>query len=85
MKGKERTGEFKEKEVAFVMPARENEELHFSVVELNDKLRADIRYFAEWGEVEGLRATQRGITIDPAKYGEFQKGVMKLSEKLPRK
>mgnify|MGYP001616873340 CR=1 FL=1 len=82
MARRQRTGEFKEKKVVHTMPAREKEELRFSLVEVDGKTRGDIRYFAEWGDVKGMRATPRGITLDPAKREGFEEGVGKLFDAL---
>ena len=76
-------GDFKAKEVLCSVPMRRGEELRFSVVELEGKPRADIRYFSEvCGE---MWATPRGITVDPVKLSDIEYGVRKLVERFTKK
>jgi|GEM_PF-2197796 len=74
-----------DKERVYAIPIRGGEEIRFSVVEVSGQIRADIRYFIEFGGIEGLQATSRGMFIHPAKLDEFEKGVKKLSEKFTQK
>jgi len=73
---KVKQGEFVEKEKVYVMPARKGEELHFSIVELEGKIKADIRFFSKIDE--GMRPTYRGIVIDPPKMESVVEGAQKL-------
>lgn len=72
----------KEIEVAHVIPIREGEEIRFSVIELDGKPRADIRYFAQWGGVDEMQATTRGIIVNPEKFDDFVEGVTKLRARV---
>ncbi|GEM_PF-1469849 len=74
---------FKEKEKVYAIATKEGEEIRFSVVEVNGQTRADIRYFAEWGDVRGLRPTRGGITIDPTDFAKFIQGTDKLFKTIP--
>lgn len=76
-------GDFKAKEVLCSVPMRKGEELRFSVVEVEGKTRADIRYFSEVGG--GMWPTPRGIMLDPAKLGDIEYGVRKLVERFTKK
>lgn len=69
-------GEFKEKEKVYVVPTRRGEELHFSVVELDGKTKADIRFFSV--TEEGLRPTHRGIVVDVERMEGLIEGAKKL-------
>ena len=69
-------GEFKEKEKVHVIPTRRGEELHFSVVELDGKSKADIRFFSV--TEEGLRPTHRGIVVDVERMEGLIEGAKKL-------
>ena len=76
---------FKEKEKVYTIPTREGEEIRFSIVEVNGRTCADVRYFAEWGDVKGLRATRGGLTIDPVNMAKFVQGANKLFKKASKK
>lgn len=76
-------GDFKEKEALFSVPMRKGEELRFSVVEVEGKTRADIRYFSQ--VEDGMRPTPRGIMVDPAKLTDIESGVRKLVERFAKK
>lgn len=69
-------GDFKEKEKVHVIPTREAEELHFSVISLNGKNMADIRYFSK--TEEGVRPTQRAFVLDARKLEGLVEGAKKL-------
>ena len=73
---------FVEKEKVCVIPMRSGEELHFTVVEVNGKLRGDIRFFVKNEENDEIFAAKRGITILPRHFKAFQEGVMELGAKL---
>ena len=76
---------FVEKEKVRVIPTRIGEELHFTVVEVNGKTRADIRFFVrneENEETEEMIAAKRGISILPRHFKAFQEGVTELAAKL---
>ena len=75
--------DFRAKEVLCSAPMRKGEELRFSVVEVDGKARADIRYFSEIGD--GMWPTPRGITIDPEKLSDIEYGVKKLVERFTKK
>ena len=77
-------GGFKEKESLYTVPMRKGEELRFSVVEVEGKTRADIRYFSQ-NEEGVMLPTPRGIMLDPLKLGELESGVHKLTERLTKK
>ena len=81
---KKEKGGFREKESLYAVPMRKGEELRFSVVEVDGKTRADIRYFSQVEEGE-MRPTPRGIMLDPLKLGELESGVHKLVERLAKK
>jgi hypothetical protein len=76
-------GDFRAKEVLCSAPMRKGEELRFSVVEVDGKARADIRYFSEVGG--GMWPTPRGIMIDPEKLSDIEYGVRKLVERFSKK
>ena len=80
----EKTGkesEFKD-EVVGTVPVKDGE-LRLTVSERNGWRRADFRVF---GVVKGeIRATRQGFVIDQSKWGEFFKGVEKISEKITKK
>ena len=80
----EKTGkesEFKD-EVVGTVPVKEGE-LRLTVSERNGWRRVDFRVF---GVVKGeIRATRQGFVIDQSKWGEFFKGVEKISEKITKK
>ena len=78
-------GGFKEKEKVFCIPTKEGEEIRFAVVEVNGRTYADIRYFAEWGDVKGLRPTRGGLTVDPVHMAAFIRGTYKLCKKTVKK
>jgi hypothetical protein len=84
MERKRRRWNLKEKEVAHVIPIREGEEIRFSVIELDGRPRADIRYFAQWGGVDEMQATTRGIIINPEKFDDFVAGVTKLRDRVQK-
>lgn len=73
---------FVEKERVRVIPTRDGEELHFTVVEVNGKARGDIRFFVTNEETERVFAAKRGITILPRHFKAFQEGVAELAAKL---
>ena len=76
---------FVEKERVRVVPTRSGEELHFTVVEVNGKTRADIRFFVrneENEDTEEMIAAKRGISILPRHFKAFQEGVAELGAKL---
>ena len=73
---------FVEKEKVCVVPMRSGEELHFTVVEVNGKLRGDIRFFVKNEENDEVFAAKRGISILPRYFKAFQEGVSKLAAKL---
>ena len=73
--------EFKD-EVVGTVPVKEGE-LRLTVSERNGWRRVDFRVF---GVVKGeIRATRQGFVIDQSKWGEFFKGVEKISEKITKK
>ena len=76
-------GDLRTKEVLCSVPMRKGEELRFSVVEVEGKTRADIRYFSEVGGE--MWPTPRGIMLDPAKLSEIETGVKKLVERFATK
>ncbi|HRK61729.1 MAG TPA: PC4/YdbC family ssDNA-binding protein [Candidatus Omnitrophota bacterium] len=76
-------GEFREKEALFSVPMRKGEELRFSVVEVEGKTRADIRYFSQ--VEDGMRPTPRGIMVDPVKLTEIESGIRKLVDRFSKK
>ncbi len=59
MRNQKGKGDFRAKEVLCSAPMRKGEELRFSVVEVDGKARADIRYFSEVGG--GMWPTPRGM------------------------
>jgi hypothetical protein len=65
-----------------VVPTRSGEELHFTVVEVNGKLRGDIRFFVKNEENDEVFAAKRGISILPRHFKAFQEGVAELGAKL---
>ena len=73
---------FVEKERVRVVPTRSGEELHFTVVEVNGKLRGDIRFFVKNEENDEVFAAKRGISILPRHFKAFQEGVAELGAKL---
>lgn len=75
--------DFKEKERIHTLSTGENEALHFSVVEVGGKTRADIRYFSK--NDQGLWPTSRGILIDPKRLNDVEVGVRKLAQALGKK
>ncbi|MDA9101390.1 hypothetical protein N9K06_01795 [Omnitrophica bacterium] len=75
-------GGFKEKEKVKVFATRKGEELHFAVVEVDGKIRGDIRFFVKNKENKGMFAARRGISVLPKHFSEFQEGVTQLAEKL---
>lgn len=85
MDKKENEVEFKEMEQVYTIPISDKQEIRFSVVEFDGKKLADIRYFAEFGDVKGLRATKRAITVGQARLSLVREGVKKLSERLAKK
>ena len=73
--------EFKDEVVAAV-PVKEGE-LRITVSERNGWRRADFRVF---GVVKGeIRPTRQGFVIEQSRWGEFFKGVEKISEKITKK
>lgn len=75
-------GDFKEKEKVHVVPTRKGEELHFSVVELDGKQKADIRYFSK--NEDGLRPTHRGIVVDIGRIDSLLEGTQKLKAAISK-
>lgn len=75
--------DFRAKEILCSVPMRKGEELRFSIVELEGKPRADIRYFSEIGGE--MWPTPRGITVDPVKLSDLEYGVRKLVERFTKK
>jgi len=73
---------FVEIEKVRVIQTRNGEELHFTVVEVNGKLRGDIRFFVKNEENDEVFAAKRGISILPRHYKAFQEGVAELGAKL---
>jgi len=73
---------FKEKEKVKVIPTRKGEELHFAVVEVDGKIRGDIRFFVRNKENKGMFAARRGISVLPKHFGMFQEAVTELAAKL---
>ena len=73
---------FVEIEKVRVIQTRNGEELHFTVVEVNGKLRGDIRFFVKNEENDEVFAAKRGISILPRHFKAFQEGVSKLAAKL---
>jgi hypothetical protein len=73
---------FKEKEKVKVIPTRKGEELHFAVVEVDGKIRGDIRFFVRNKENKGMFAARRGISVLPKNFGMFQQAVSELAAKL---
>jgi len=73
--------EFKD-EVVGTVQVKEGE-LRIRISEVNGRLRADFRVFTV---VKGeIRPTHQGFFIDVSRWGEFLKGVEKLSEKIAKK
>lgn len=83
-KEKKQKQEIREKEQLFAIPTKDGEELRFSVFKYQDKWWPDIRYFAEFGDVTGLRATKQGVAIHPARWVDFVQGVEKLTARLEK-
>lgn len=75
--------DFKEKERVHTIVTGEDEALHFSVVEVAGKVRADIRYFSK--EDQNIWPTSRGILVDPKKLNDLGEGVRKLTERFQKK
>jgi hypothetical protein len=73
---------FEEKEKVKVIPTRKGEELHFAIVEVDGKVRGDIRFFVKNKDGKGMFAARRGVSILPKNFGEFQEGVTELAKKL---
>lgn len=73
---------FKEKEKVKVIPTRKGEELHFAIVEVDGKIRGDIRFFVTNKESKGMFAARRGISILPKHFQAFQEAVTELAGKL---
>lgn len=73
---------FQEKEKVKVIPTRKGEELHFTVVEVDGKVRGDIRFFVRNKENKGMFAARRGISVLPKHFSAFQEGVTELAGKL---
>ena len=73
---------FHEKEKVKVIPTRKGEELHFAVVEVDGKVRGDIRFFVRNKENKGMFAARRGISVLPKHFSAFQEAVTELAGKL---
>ena len=73
---------FVEKEKVRVVPMRNGEEMHFTIVEVKGKTRGDIRFFMKNEENDEVFAAKRGISILPRHYKAFQEGVAELGAKL---
>ena len=73
---------FKEKEKVKVIPTRKGEELHFTVVEVDGKIRGDIRFFVKNKDNKGMFAARRGISVLPKHFTAFQEATAELVEKL---
>ncbi|PIQ87190.1 MAG: hypothetical protein COV74_01320 [Candidatus Omnitrophica bacterium CG11_big_fil_rev_8_21_14_0_20_45_26] len=87
MKKKNRDRGFEVQEVVRTIPAREGEELCFSVVKINGKVRGDIRYFglSEDTETEGqMLPTPRGLTLDAGMVNAFRDAVKELGAALQK-
>ena len=73
--------EFKDEVVAAV-PVKEGE-LRITVSERNGWRRVDFRVF---GVMKGeIRPTRQGFVIEQSKWGDFLKGIEKISEKIAKK
>ena len=73
---------FVEKEKVRVVPMRNGEEMHFTIVEVKGKTRGDIRFFMKNEENDEVFAAKRGISILPRYFKAFQEGVAELGAKL---
>ncbi len=73
---------FEEKEKVKVVPTRKGEELHFAIVEVDGKVRGDIRFFVKNKDGKGMFAARRGVSILPRNFKDFQEGVNELAKKL---
>jgi hypothetical protein len=82
MNTKRYEGGFKEVKKLNVMDTREGEELHFTKVEVDGKIRGDIRYFTLR---EGrMKPARRGLLI-PDNTKEFESNVQNLIKSLSEK
>lgn len=75
-------GGFKEIKKIAVVKTREGEELHFTKVEVDGKVRGDIRYFTV--QEDEMRPGRRGLLI-PENTKEFQANVAELVKNLSEK
>jgi len=75
--------DFKEVEKIGVIPTREGEELHFSIVEVDGKTRGDIRYFVDHSGQ--MLHSRRGILIPEKNAQAFKEQVDKLVQNLEEK
>ncbi len=82
MKTVRNEGGFKELKKINVVKTREGEELHFTKVEVDGKIRGDIRYFTD--RDGRMRPARRGLLI-PENSGEFQASVGKLIDSISEK
>ena len=73
---------FVEKEKVRVIPTRKGEELHFTVAEVEGKIRGDIRFFVKIKGRKGMLAVRRGIAVLPEHFKAFQEGAAELGAKL---
>ncbi len=76
-------GGFKEVKKVAVVETRDGEELHFTKVEVDGKIRGDIRYFTA-REGQSMMPGRRGILI-PENPKTFQENVEKLIKSLSEK
>ncbi len=84
MKTTRKEGGFKELKKVNVIETREGEELHFTKVEVDGKIRGDIRYFTVREGASQMAPGKRGILI-PENPKEFQGSVEKLIKSLSEK